>query len=245
VHFSRITRMFRDLTTPGTGRRRKGHAVRIPPKPTTPPPVPPTVPTPDVLDMAQVADALMMGIARHGLGIFGADTPALRPTPVRVTATLPASAQEFHPLARASKRLVRPEDAHLVSPAHVPADRSAGVRVRVGPPIPAQRRPVAALSVPPRPIAPPPVRKALSAAHSGAATSAAVDPLGDTAALHRDPGWDALFSADTLSMPLPDVPEVRSAHLCRRCDVMRDGTVIGPKSNGAWQCDTCRVIGTY
>jgi hypothetical protein len=188
----------------------------------------------------------MAGIARHGLGVFGADAPSQRPPVIRVTATLPTSAREFHPLARASKLLVRPEDAHNLSPVTLPRTGAPGVRVLMRPPAAPAPRPVAVLQVPPRPIAPPPVRAALTQAHSPGASTAVAD-VEDTQEIYRDAGWDALFaprtifSADTLDMPQTPVPQ-QCGRICKHCLKLNNGIMTGERT---WRCDGCTVISTY
>lgn len=237
--FPRIVRALHTLTAPGTGRRRKGKSPVIPSKPNTPPQVPADTYQPFELDMAEVAHALMTGLARDGLKIFRTDAELpQRPRTVRVTATFPTSTYEIHPLARASKRMMRPEDAEHLSPAQFRMSGTPGMRVAL--------RPVEAPRIPPRPLTPPPVRAALSAPVLVSA-GGAVSDVEDTQELYRDAGWDALFTSEEVftaeTLDMPEVPDPQqSAHLCKHCRELHNGTLFGAR---VWRCDGCKVISTY
>lgn len=237
MSLSRIVRNVRTFMKP-SGTRRKGKSTLPPenapvlaPKRNTPPHG--TTYEPFTLDMADVADALMRGLADSGLAVFR--SAPVRPVPVRVTATIPAHKEPVHPLARASKRLVRPEDAERISPAffRAPGDDGApGLRVKLSAPVRVSRtlpeRPV----YPPRPTTPPPIPAPHSEAHSACVTTLAED---DTEELYMAPAWATLFSADTLEMP-------QAAHLCKGCGELHNGSSVGDR---AWKCGGCGVIAQY
>lgn len=221
----------RTFFAPGSGKRRKGK------KPVSA--VSASVYQPYQLDMEEVAGVLMEGLARSGVEIFRAP-PQPRRVPVRVTATLPMKAQEIHPLARNAKQLLRPEEMDRTSPALFRLSGERGLRVTLDTPVRMPERP----AYPPRPLTPPPVPAPRSEAHSELNT---MPPVEDTQELYQGPGWDALFTAQTVfgadTLDMPEFSDLRQqAHVCKHCGKFSNGLTMGAR---VWRCETCKVIAQY